>query len=120
MPFALETRDQLMGVLEWPASDKDYLDYLQSLMTLVETVSGDPAVERIESLLSEFIAAQVQLVEAIGSSQASMTRADVVEWDPKLTYRNLGDRVNGLRSQISAALGVNLGCCDRVIKLRKG
>jgi hypothetical protein len=140
MPFQDSTRDKLMGILGWPVSSKDYIDYLQSLMDDVVLYGGDDAIARIESLIDEYDDAQAAVTAAVVSTQSSMTKADVVEWNPKLTAKATGRRVSCAVGQIKQALGVSAepfglahdsGCCTglygldvelptRPLRLRRG
>lgn len=116
-----------MGILGWPVSSKDYIDYLQTLMDDTETYGGEDAIARIEALILDYETASAALVTLTVSTQASMTKADVVEWDPKLTMGAAKTRVNSIVSRIRAALGVapdpfviDEYCETRPLRLRRG
>jgi hypothetical protein len=140
MAFQDSTRDKLMGILGWPVSSKDYIEHLQSLMDDVVLYGGEDAIARIESLIDEYDDAQAAVTAAVVSTQSSMTKADVVEWNPKLTAKATGRRVSRAVGQIKQALGVSadlfgsdcdLGCgtglygldldfSQRPLRLRRG
>lgn len=126
MSFLDTTRDKLMGILAWPVSSKDYIDYLQALMDDVVSYGGEDAIARIESLVLDYEAAQTALLTLTTSTQASMTKADVIEWNPRLTMGAARSRIGVIAAQIKAALGLNLDplgwdCeCASTLRLRKG
>jgi hypothetical protein len=107
MPFQDTTRDKLMDILKWPASSVDYVTYLQSLMDDVVTATGEDAIARIEDYITEYEDAEAAVTAATVSTQASMIKADVVAWNPKLTARSQRSRVNRAVSRIKQALGVS-------------
>lgn len=111
MPFQDSTRDKLMGILGWPVSQKDYIDHLQSLMDDVVQYGGDDAIARIESLINEYEDAETAVTAAVVSTQSSMTKADVVEWNPSLTAKATRRRVSRAVTQIKQALGVSANLC---------
>lgn len=129
MPFDPSTKDRLMGVLRWPVSSKNYLDYLQELMTDVETYGGLDAIARIETLLSDYDDAKEAQLALRNSTQATMTRADVVEWDPKLGIASGRRAIADILKDIRAALGASgdpfgwvaqCRCETQTLRLRKG
>ena len=121
------TKDKLMGILRWPVSSKDHLDYLQVLMDDVVTYGGLDAIARIETLISDYEDAKLEENQLRLSTQASMTKADVVEWNPKLTIAGARSKVLGIVGDLRAALGVSADpfgwdceCQSGTLRLRKG
>lgn len=116
-----------MGILRWPVSSKDYLDYLQALMDDVVRFGGLDAIARIESLIFDYEDARLEQNQLRLSTQASMTKADVVEWDPTLTIQGARSKVAGIVGEIRAALGAvsdpfgtDCECESGKFRLRRG
>ena len=108
MPFAVTTRDRVMGALALPVTVY-YVQHVDDALTHAKTYGGETTVTRIEGYLTQYEAQETALNGA--AEGAGLIKADVLEWAIGAKTGGFKTEMMRLRGNIADAL--NLRCIMR-------
>lgn len=101
MPFTSETCDAIMGILELPVTVY-YVQQVQDALAHAEVHGGDAAVARIENYVAQYQVLENTMADEVGN--ASLIKADVLEWTPGGKTAGHKSQMSRLQRQIASSL----------------